>query len=100
MQIAYYEGVHPRKGFDWVIERNGICNAITTLGGQDVQHAPEDRQYCLKRLVRALYAELRERLAAEIERHDGKRPAEAPPPCPPPAGGGGLGWGSAERCGN
>ena len=80
VQIAYYEGVHPRKGFDWVLQRFGVCSAITTLGGQEVRHAPEDRQYCLKQLVRALYAELRERLAAEIERRDGKRPPEADAP--------------------
>ena len=80
VQIAFYEGVHPRKGFDWIIERFGICNAITNLGGQDLPHSAEDRQYCLRRLTRALYHELRERLAAEIERHDGKRPAEADAP--------------------
>ena len=77
VQIAFYEGVHPRKGFDWVLERFGICSAITTLSGQEVRCAAEDRQYCLQRLVQALYAELRERLAAEIERRDGKRPPEA-----------------------
>ena len=84
VQIAFYEGVHPRKGFEWVLERFGICNAITTLGGQELPHAPEDKQFCIQRLVRALYEELRERLVVEIERHDGKRPeiADAPPDTP------------------
>ncbi len=76
VQIAFYEGVHPRKGFDWILQRFGLCNAITTLSSQELAHPPEDRQYCLQALVRALYAELRERLAAEIERHDGKPPTE------------------------
>ena len=76
VQIAFYEGVHPRKGFDWILQRFGLCNAITTLSSQELAHPPEDRQYCLQALVRALYAELRERLAAEIERHDGKLPSE------------------------
>jgi tetratricopeptide (TPR) repeat protein len=76
VQIAFYEGVHPRKGFDWILQRFGICNAITTLSSQEFSHPPEDRQYCLRALVRALYDELRERLAAEIERHDGSRPTE------------------------
>jgi hypothetical protein len=74
VQIAFYEGVHPRKGFDWILQRFGLCNAITTLSSQELAHPPEDRQYCLQALVRALYAELRERLAAEIERHDGSSP--------------------------
>src|SRR4051812_36724061 len=28
VQIAYYEGLNPRKGFDWVLRRYGICSAI------------------------------------------------------------------------
>jgi hypothetical protein len=76
VQIAFYEGVHPRKGFDWILQRFGLCNAITTLSSQELSHATEDRQYCLQSLVRALYEELRERLAADIERHEGKPPAK------------------------
>lgn len=81
VQIAFYEGVHPRKGFDWIVQRFGLCNAITTLSSQELPHPPEVRQYCIRALVRALYAELRDRLTAEIERHDGQPPAEtsAPP---------------------
>ena len=60
VQVAYYEGVHPRKGFDWILDRFGLCNAITTLGSQDLPHPLEDKQYCLSRLVQTLYAELRE----------------------------------------
>ena len=76
VQIAFYEGVHPRKGFDWVLERFGICSAITDArrpGACGTRRRTANT--ACKRLVRALYAELRERLAAEIERHDGKRPA-------------------------
>lgn len=82
VQLAFYEGVHPRKGFDWILQRFGLCNAITTLSSQELPHPPEDRQYCLRALVRALYAELRERLAAEIERHDGERGFVSPPNAP------------------
>jgi hypothetical protein len=80
VQIAFYEGVHPRKGFDWILQRFGLCNAITTLSSQELPHPLEVRQYCLQALVRTLYAELRDRLTAEIERHDGKPPAEANAP--------------------
>jgi hypothetical protein len=84
VQIAFYEGVHPRKGFDWILSRYGLCSAITTLSSQDLQHAPEVRQYCVQRLVRALYAELRERLAFDIERQEGMRPGEADAPADAP----------------
>jgi hypothetical protein len=75
VQVAYYEGVHPRKGFEWILERHGICNSITTLSGsQELNHPADVRQHCIRRLVHALYGELRERLAGEIERREGKDP--------------------------
>lgn len=80
IQVAYYEGVHPRRGFDWVLERDGLCSAITTLGSHDLPHPVEDKQYCLARLVRALYAELRERLTAEISRREELPPESQSPP--------------------
>jgi hypothetical protein len=90
VQVAYYEGLHPRKGFDWVLTRYGICNAITTLGGQELPHSAADKHYCLQALVRSLYHELRERLAAEIERQEGKPPPEASAPPHTPGVLGGL----------
>jgi hypothetical protein len=74
IHLAYYEGLAPKKGFDWVLERHGICNAITTLGSQELPHPQEVKRYCVGRLVRALYAELRERLLADIERQEGQAP--------------------------
>ena len=74
VDIALHQGVHPKKGFDLLLERFGICSAITTLGGQEFPHGVDVRDYCIKRLVRALYEELRERLTAEIARQEGKPP--------------------------
>jgi hypothetical protein len=74
VDIAYHQGVHPTKGFDLVLQRFGICSAITLLGGHEFPHGPEVRDYCLKCLVRALHAELLERLACEIERVQNFRP--------------------------
>jgi hypothetical protein len=80
VNIAFYEGVHPTKGFGWVLSRYGLCNAITTLSSQELPHTPEAKQECVRMLARALYAELRERLVAEITRHDGSPPPEAAAP--------------------
>jgi hypothetical protein len=80
VQIAFYEGVHPRKGFEWVLQRYGLCSAITTLSGQEGNQAPEDRSHCIRTLVRALYRELRERIAADVERRQGELPPEAKAP--------------------
>lgn len=79
IQVAFYDSVHPRRGFDWVLERYGLCSAITTLGSHDLPHPMEDKQYCLGRLVQTLYAELRERLTAEITRRE-EEPPEAKAP--------------------
>jgi hypothetical protein len=74
VEIAYHQGVHPKKGFDLVLERFGICSAITMVGGGEFPHGPDVREYCIRRLVRALYTELFERLCAEIQRVQNFRP--------------------------
>jgi hypothetical protein len=74
IDIAFHQGVHPRKGFDWILERYGICSAITTLGGGDVPFAPEVKYYCIQRLVRTLHGELTARLKAEIAHKQGFEP--------------------------
>jgi hypothetical protein len=78
VHIAYYEGANPRRGFDWILERYGICNAITTLGGQDLGHPPDVRQYCIRRVVRNLHDELRDRLVHIITNQEGAAPQATP----------------------
>jgi hypothetical protein len=67
IDIAFHQGVLPSKGFDWVIQRFGICSAITVMGGE-LPFTPEVRAECSKKLLRTLHGELVERLRAEIER--------------------------------
>src|SRR5262249_54405799 len=73
VQIAFYENVHPKRGFDWALERYGLCSSITTLSNHELPQM-DVRRYCIGKLVRTLYRELRDRLAAEIERHEGTAP--------------------------
>ncbi len=74
VDIAFHQGAHVRKGFDLLLERYGICSAITTLGGHDFPTGKDDRDYCIRRLVRSLYDELAGRLRAEIEQRQGFAP--------------------------
>jgi hypothetical protein len=67
--IAFYEGVSPEKGFGWILQRYGLCSAITTAGGGELPHSDAVKQYCVKALIRALYHELRGRLANEVQNH-------------------------------
>jgi hypothetical protein len=74
VDIAFHQGVLPEKGFDWVLKRYGICSAITTLSGGELPFSPEVRAGCVRKLVRALYAELVDRLRGEISRQQGFEP--------------------------
>jgi hypothetical protein len=65
IEIAFREGVNPRKGFELLLEHHGICSAITWYGS-----SPDfsGRMECLRLLIRTLYsqlaASLRETVAA------------------------------------
>src|SRR5205807_1841018 len=74
VQIAFYEGVNPRKGIDLILSRYGLCNAITTMSNPELPLTPEARQFCIRRLVQTLNRELVDRLSNDIERREGKRP--------------------------
>lgn len=71
IDIAFHQGVHPKKGFDWILARYGTCNAITSAGGGDLPFPPDVKQYCIKRLIETLHGELVLRLKADIERQQG-----------------------------
>ena len=55
IEIAFHEGVNPRKGFELILEHHGVCSAIT-LFGSNRDYAT--RQHCLRLLVRTLYTQL------------------------------------------
>lgn len=76
VEIAFHHGVHPRKGFDLLLERFGLCNAITTASSTDFQQNPELRIYCITRLVHTLYDELRSRIGADVVQREGTAPRE------------------------
>jgi hypothetical protein len=75
VEIAFHQGLHPKKGFDLVLDHFGICNAITLVTGPEFTHGAATRDYCIKRLVVALHGELVERLSYAIEQVEGARPS-------------------------
>jgi|SRR5262245_318582 len=72
IEVGLYHGVHPARGFDLVVERYGICNAINTYSGQDFSRNPLAKQHCIRALVRSLYGQLLERLKVDVESRGGK----------------------------
>lgn len=75
IEVAFHMGAHPRKGFDWILERFGICNAITLISGQmgapQFPQGVDVRDYCIQKLVRALHDQLTERVRNDIVRREG-----------------------------
>jgi hypothetical protein len=67
IQIALEERVHPRKGFELLLGRFGICRAITYFE-QYVDR--ESREQCIILLVRTLHRELVENLRRAIARSE------------------------------
>jgi hypothetical protein len=74
IDIAFQQGVLPKKGFDWILGRYGICNAITTVSSGEMPFPPEVKHYCVRRLIDTLYNELVERLSNEIQSKQGFAP--------------------------
>jgi hypothetical protein len=75
IDIAFHHGLNPQRGFDLMLDRYGICSAITFLGGGfQASHGPEVRNHCIGRLIRAMHEQLVDRLKGEIERQQGFAP--------------------------
>lgn len=77
IDVALYQGVHPKRGFELALERYGICSAITIFSSQDWSKNPEAKQYAIGKLVASLYEQLRERLRNDIEGRGETVPEEA-----------------------
>jgi len=71
LEIALQQSVHPRRGFDWVLDRQGVCAAITAIATCGHLMASGDRIACVSRLVRALHDQLAASLAAAVAQREG-----------------------------
>src|SRR6266536_6187273 len=72
IEIAFQEGVNPRKGFDLLLAHHGICRAITWFGSLRDCNI---RQECLRVLIRTLYQELAASLKQTVTASEGAEPA-------------------------
>jgi len=71
IEIAFGQGVHPRKGFELLLKTHGICRAITFFGQCP---DPKSREQGALLLLRALHGELVDNLKHGISRTEGQRP--------------------------
>jgi len=75
IEVALYEGVCPRLGFELVLENYGTCNAISLFDAQMHGRPPADKQAVAGVLVRHLHEELLRNVRADIVRREGHEPA-------------------------
>ncbi len=70
IQIAFQEGVNPRRGLELILKHYGLCRAITMFSAYP---QTEGRSESLRLLVRSLYDQLVDNLARIITAVEGTR---------------------------
>ena len=71
IQIAFQDGVHPRKGFELILKHYGLCRAITMVGGYGDR---DGRHESVRLLVRSLHGQLVDSLQRAIADVEGPAP--------------------------
>ena len=71
IEIAFHEGVHPRKGFELILSNYGICRAITSFHQYPGRQGRED---CLRLLIRRVHGDVVDNLKRTISTNEGQAP--------------------------
>lgn len=74
VEVAFNQGVHPRRGFELILDHFGVCSAISSFEGLPPDEAI--RVACAGSLIRRLHEHLVMSLRAEIERLGHPAPPE------------------------
>ena len=72
IEIAFYEGANPSKGFEMILARYGTCRAITSFSQFPSSDGQEESG---RLLVRTLHSELLANLKSSVQRREGTAPA-------------------------
>lgn len=72
--LCVHESLDLERGFQLMLEHYGTCNSITTFDSVMYGRPREHRAVGAKHLVAHLYQELRENVAAHVERQEGEKP--------------------------
>lgn len=67
MNVALYEGAHPVKGLEFLLQTHGTCNTVTAFSQLQSQMSVEDRRGGARVMVRQIYTELLGGLRRVIE---------------------------------
>jgi tetratricopeptide (TPR) repeat protein len=75
LEMAIQQGANPVRGFELMLKKYGLCNAITAMG-QSFPHSGEVRHKAVGLLVDTIYRDLRNSLAAHIKELEQEAPPE------------------------
>lgn len=68
INIALYEGAHPVRGLELLLDSHGTCNSVTAMDQQLPGMDEADRQRAAAVLVRRIHTDLRDSVLADIRR--------------------------------
>jgi hypothetical protein len=71
IEMAIYEGIAPKYGFELVLKHYGLCNAISVFEGEMGSRSRPERQEVAALLVRFIHDELMTSLRADVKRQQG-----------------------------
>lgn len=77
VELAVYQGLAPRRGLRWVLDRYGTCTAISTIEGAWQAWTAEQRAEVAAELVDHLHGELVANVIRDITGRGGAPPASA-----------------------
>lgn len=77
IDVALGQGVHPRRGFDLVLDHHGTCSALTAFDSLPADEAI--RRHAAGRLAHRLHRDLISNLDAELARHGEPAPEPGTP---------------------
>lgn len=74
IELALHENIDPVRGFAWLLEHYGACNAITTYDTHLYSRPRPLRQAIAGQLVRKLHDDLLRNVQAHVEKQEGAAP--------------------------
>lgn len=68
INVALYEGAHPAKGLELMLQAHGTCNTVTATDQNLPNMSDDERQQVAKMLVSTIYEDLRGSVLADVRR--------------------------------
>jgi hypothetical protein len=75
VDVAFFQGVAPAHGLEFLLDSHGVCSSITALDQQMANFTPEVRRECAAVMVRHLHQSLRDNVFSDLQR---RQPMTAP----------------------